>query len=244
MKGAFFQKPLEFALTVKGESWNQDAAVEGSLTVRNHGGTDISSQGAVVLLAQIDRKKTVRVIARMPFHPASLVPAGGSAPFDWHFQLDLNSPITDSNSSLFLIYGFEGDTHSMGHLQLPVLPHPLIQEFLGTLETEFRFSVKSKKSVKGRTEVKLAPPDSKSFALVDSLILSFKLEANFLELEYLFQVRRLDATATTFGATKQNKAVTQKLFRGDQIRESGRLDQEKVEKLIREATALVESKIF
>ena len=51
MRGAFFQKPLEFRLLVEGESWNQGDPIAGSLSVMNHGAEEIPHHEMAIFLA-------------------------------------------------------------------------------------------------------------------------------------------------------------------------------------------------
>jgi hypothetical protein len=252
MKGTFFQKPLEFQLHIEGEGWQQGAQIQGRLEVRNHGVESLPSAGLRVHLAYGVLKKVRQksadaftvLASKTPSDISGMIPAQGSTGWDWSFQTDQNCPITDSAGSLFLLYGQGEALEQLGQLQLSFKHAPIVEEFLKTLETDFRFVRKSQKFAKGRVESKMSPPDSKAFSTVDELVLSSCFDGPVLELEYSFKIKKIEATAASFDLKKEKRELSQQ-FKPEDLRvPSGRVNYERIEKSIREALSLVESKII
>lgn len=252
MKGTFFQKPLELQLQIEGESWRQADSISGKLLARNHGGEPIELNGIQVRLARGAlrkvRQKSVDafdLIESIPMAASGTLPAGGSSTADWSFQLDRNAPVTDNLSSLFILYG-RGDTlEALGQLQLHIGPIEIIDEFLKRLSIGFRFVVRSIKAGKAGVDVKLDPPDAKAFTTLEGLTLSFQLDDDeTLNVQYVFQVKKVEATAASFDVKKDKRQVEQ-TFRRDQYRvSSGRINHDALEESIREALSTVEAKVL
>jgi hypothetical protein len=60
VKGAFFQKPLEWQIDVTGEAWAQGDPIKGELRVKNLGDSPLSLEGAGVKLSYADIIKSPR----------------------------------------------------------------------------------------------------------------------------------------------------------------------------------------
>lgn len=251
MKGTFFQKPLEFRLQVDGESWNQGDKISGLLTAKNHGTESVAVDEFRVALAHGELKK-VRVKSPEAFKIRSAISGPEGAKLEqqkefslpWSFETDRNSPITDSLSSPFLIYGRGDSADKLGQIQLVVNPDPVIQEIIQVLVVAFRFVVKARKFVKGSVEVKLSPPDAKGFVALEQLVLLFRYEENTLHLSYTFGVKKIEATASSFDL-KKDKKVFEQSFDPTQYRTpSGRFNHEFIEISVREIISQVESKVL
>jgi hypothetical protein len=249
MKGTSFQKPLEFNLRVDGETWHQGDSVSGVLLVKNHG-TEATSLQEIHLHLALGELKKVRAKSTDAFTVLNSKPIGTGEEllpqrelsFPWTFETDRNFPITDSTKSPFLLYGHGEGIEKLAQLQINVQPYWLIQEFLKILQTHFRFVVKSQKSNKGKVEVKLVPPDSKKFAKLEQLTLQIKFEAESMAVQYIFQVKKIEASAASVNVKKQKEEAEQ-VFSPDQyLIPSGRLNHELLETAVQEALDLVESK--
>ncbi len=57
MKGAFFQRPLEWSIETPDESWEQGGKVRGTLRVKNQGPENVPLKSAGAGLAYADIKK-------------------------------------------------------------------------------------------------------------------------------------------------------------------------------------------
>ena len=249
MKGKFFQKPLELGLEVQGESWRQGDPIQGRLTVKNHGAEspaqDIQVHLAWGTLKKVHKKEdgAFEILSTLGFSSDTRIPAQGDATLDWKFQTEINCPITDSTDSLFLVYGSGEKLENLGQLQLKILPSQIVLDFLDVLNTEHRFVLKSHKFSKGWVESKFSPPSSKSFAMVDLLTIRTRFEGENLEVKYSFQVKKLESTAASMD-TKKDKREHYQLVAPHQLRiPSGRVNFPEIEKLLREALDLVESKV-
>lgn len=188
MKGTFFQKPLEYGLEIQGESWKQGDKVSGTLSVKDHGGGDLSKVG--VSLAMVDMKKFK---AKDPKGVQILthIPNNGTESLDWEFQLAADSPITEKANSLYILCGDQEKPFEGGHLQLQVDPVATLSNFLEIFENFFRFKVKGLKNKKGWVEAKMASPGSRELGAVEQLLLHMKMNGEDLELKYQFKVKKL-----------------------------------------------------
>ncbi len=65
MKGTFFNKPLEYKIDIKGESWGQGSKVAGTLSISNHGTDeiDLSQIGCHLCFTNIKKLKAKDVKA-------------------------------------------------------------------------------------------------------------------------------------------------------------------------------------
>lgn len=254
MKGIFFQKPVEFQLHVEGESWSQGDVIRGKLEIRNRGSQEVAIDQTQITLARGDFKKlrakapdSFEVLHAAPINSTStvcLLPAQGTASLEWSFQSDRNCPVTDSGSSLFLIYGMGKEYEKIGQLQLLFRAAPIVEEFIKTLETEFRFVRKLQKTAKAGIDTRLSPPDSKEFSALDELTLNSRFEGDELELRYHFKVKKVEATAASFGIKKEKLEKLQRFKLSELRLPSGRVNYERIENSLRESIRTVESKVI
>ncbi len=246
MKGTFFQKPFEFKLNVEGETWRQAQGVSGVLTVKNQGSSPVSVEGTRVHLAYGQLRK-VRAKSPGSFQILNTATLTGSTSLDpqkevqlsWQFPTDLNSPISDTGASLFLLYGQAPETDKLGQLQLTFHPSEIIQEFLNAITVQFRFVQKTIRSSKGWVQVKLAPPTAKAFAMLEHLNLSFHFDGDTLEVEYEFNIKKIEAGVAGMNVLKAKKATNQAFTAAQYRLPSGRLNHEIMEAGIREALSLI-----
>jgi hypothetical protein len=249
MKGTFFQRPLEFNILIDGETWNQGDSVQGTLTIKNHGSSPALVNDLRVDLAHGDLKK-VRQKSPEAFksmttatYKAEVAPQSSTS-FDWKFETDRNCPITDNSGSLFILYGKGTALDQLGHLELAIQPYWIIQEFLKTINIQYRFVVKTQKATKGWVEVKLAPPDSQLFVTVEHLILSFRFNGETLEVKYLFNVKAIEATASSFDVKKKKKECVQTFEPSQYLTSFKRFNHEHIEQAIKSALELVQAKVL
>jgi len=249
MKGTIFQKPFEFNLRVEGETWAQGDPISGSLIIRNHSGEPVSLSDTRVLLGYADLRH-VRAKSPDAFEilqtfavPAGDLAGGAEVTIPWVFQTDRNSPITDTVSSLFLLYGAGSSYEKVGQLQLAITPFPVILDFIKILQISFRFVVKTQKFTRGAVEIKMAPPEGgKAFSHVEQLVLRFAMKEDHLEVEYGFKVKKIEATAAN--VTIGNQVISSShTYRPDQLRtSSGRFNHDEMEVCVREVVAPFEAK--
>jgi len=249
MKGTLFLKPLEFSLFAEGESWNQGDTISGKLKIRNHSSETVSLEGLHVSFGWGDLKKVHQkspeafdLLNRAALTTPALK-SQDSVELDWKLQTHLNFPITDTTSSVFLLYGLGDATEKLGQLQVSIKPAPIIQEFLKAVTIQFRFVIKTLKASKTGVNVKLSPPAARAFSNVEQLMLRFDLDETNLNVDYEFQVKSMSATPGPSDLKKQKKELSQALVTKDLYDSAGRPRHEKIEGYIREAVDLVESKI-
>ncbi|MFL5813427.1 MAG: hypothetical protein ACJ763_07595 [Bdellovibrionia bacterium] len=243
MKATFFQKPNEFNLNIEGESWRQGDPVSGSLLIRNHGTEALDASEIRVVLAHGAitkvRKKdagafTVVSEQAMSSEPGApkIVP-GSQASFQWKFETDRNCTVTEKGSSLFILYGRGESLDSLGQIQLVIHPYFIIQEYLNSIQTQFRFVLKSFRTTKGWLECKLSPPSARNFASVEQLLLSFRFDGDTLMAHYSFDVKKLEALAATTSISKQKREFEQN-YNSMQYLRNGRFNFDEIEASIRD----------
>ncbi|MCC7441268.1 MAG: hypothetical protein IT285_06535 [Bdellovibrionales bacterium] len=244
MKGAFFQKTLEFRLTVDGETWHQGEAVKGALSVKNHGPEPVPAAELRVLLAQgVDRKVKAKaegafqVLATLsPGATAGSLGAGAtSTPLGWDLTLDANAPVTDRSGSLYLLYGKGEELANLGHLQLTVKPRVIFQDLIDVLTVTYHFAVKHVLARKGGiVEVKFSPPDGRSFSFVEHLLLALRMDGDTIDAGFEFHVKQVDATQPGLNFKKGTQSFELKLESGDYVHSfNGRLKKEAAEAAVK-----------
>jgi hypothetical protein len=247
MKGTSFQKPLEFNLSVDGESWHQGDPIAGVLVVKNQSGETLALGDIGVHLA-VGQLKKVRLKSSDAFTPLQSARVRSSetlAPqkefvFGWKFETDRNCPITDATASPFLLYGQGTGTEKLAQLQLPIHPYWVIEEFLKTFQVAFRFVLKTRKSTKGWVELKLVPPSGKNFATLEYLNSGFRFDGDALQVKYSFHAKKLEASAAAIDTKKIKKESEWTFARDQYLTTSGRFNHDVIEAAIREALTLVE----
>jgi len=237
MRGTTFQKPLEFKLFVNGESWQQGDSLSGTITVASHSDNKESLKDMKLFLALGSERKVkskaadaFKVLSEIDLKsPSSLDAKKHTDALKWHVELDANCAITDTAGSLYLLYG-HGKTEVLGHLQIHIQPRRHFTDFAEVFEIQHRFAQKYKKSKKGKVEIKLAPPSGKKFAAMDQLYLLFRMDGETLEVNYLFNVKKLDAA--TMKLRKEKIAFEQSFQPSEYLLFNGRLNKTFIEEKV------------
>lgn len=214
MKGAFFQKPLEWSIETSEESWHQGASVRGILRVKNHGAESVSLTSAGAGLAYADIKK-VHSKTDGVLKPAPLIhftdhdlKAGETKELPFELILPANCPVSDKRATYFLTYG---QSAIENHLQLNIQPRVLFGKLVGLLDTFYRFKLKELKGTKKGVEYRFIPPTSREMANLDGLVLSFEMDGDVLNLEFEFQVKKLDTSGVTNSIKKETAKIKKSL---------------------------------
>jgi sporulation-control protein spo0M len=214
MKGAFFNKPLEWSIETPDESWQQGSKVKGTLKVKNHGTETVSLSTAGAGLAYTDIKKvhakTEGVLKPAPVKTFEDVTLGAGESKELSFELELpaNCPVSDKKATYFLTYGRDA---SENHLQLNIQPRALFGKLTGLLDTFYRFKLKEFKGTKNGVEYKLIPPTARDMANLDSLLLAMEMEGETLNLTFEFQVKKLDTSGVTNSIKKETARIKRSL---------------------------------
>ena len=205
MKGTFFSKPLEWNIETDKESWAQGDSVKGILRLKNHGTESVDIKDAGVAIAHAEIKKVhaktegaLKIDVKELFTDAE-IKAQESKELPFTLTLPANCAVTDKKASYYLTYG---KNHSENHLMLKIEPKALFGKVIGLLDTFQRFKLKEYKATKNGVEYKLVPPTSRDMANLEGLNLTFSMEGENLQMDYDFQVRKLDTAGVT---TKVNK---------------------------------------
>jgi hypothetical protein len=118
-----------------------------------------------------------------------------NAPFEWSFTLPLDSRISDKNGALYLLYGHGQNIEKLGQLRLNILPHSHLKDLIDLLCSHFRFALKTiSASKKGMIEIKLDPPSSKEWSMLEQLVIQGKITESELECKFQFHRNEVDAT--------------------------------------------------
>lgn len=215
MRGTFFQRPLEWTVETKGESWAQGDTISGVLTVKNHGNDPVSLQGSGVLLALGDIKKVhSRNKDALSTETSALFTdqiLAGNESIEWPFQLMLppNCMITDKKVSYYLSFGKDAKE---SHLQVSVTPKKIFLKIAELLENFYRFKPKEVRASKRGVEFKMIPPTSREMANIENLCLTMSVEGEGLKLDFLYQVKKIDMKSVTTKITKDTVSVSKTLL--------------------------------
>jgi hypothetical protein len=245
MKGAFFNKPLEWSIEITGESWQQGQTLEGILTVKNHATEAVHLSEAGVGLAFAEIKKVharstnaFKFEQRIPFERQKL-DAGQSQQLHFKLVLPENSPVSDKKSSYFLTYG---QSFQENHLQLKVVPQEIFNKIIGLMDTFFRFKLKEYNSSKTGVEFKLLPPTAREMANIEALLLDFSTHDEVLKLTFNFQVKKLDTTGVINKINKETVSIPKELSPRQYSLGKGMINQEVLLKFIEEVISEVKLK--
>jgi len=222
MKATFIRLPLEFSVSLDGESWLQGELVRGRLTVKNRSLDRVILEKLQVSLAHGDFKKIdnknpkgLTIIETKVLGEKIEIDSGAENIVKFDFRLSPDAAITDQSGSLYLLYNDSADITSSGHLQMMVDNKLVIQNFIQHFVQFFRFRVSQKKNKKGWVEFKLIPPSSREFANMDSCFCQLRLMDKELEIKYLFNTKSLDIVAGQAQMQKKQKEFEQKLAPDD-----------------------------
>ncbi len=186
MKGLSFQNGVEFKITIEGESWSQGDLIRGKIESKP------LSKAQVLLAEGLDKKVKLK-------SPDAFVvldeAVSNTAPFEWSFQLPIDSRISDKNGALYLLYGHGENLEKLGQLRLTILPHLLFRDLIELLTAHFRFALKTISAGKtGSMEVKFDPPSNKDWAMLEQLILQLKMTDESMDIKFQFHRQEVDAT--------------------------------------------------
>jgi len=228
MRSTFFQQPLEHQLEVEGENWDQGGVIKGKLRVKNMSSAAVNVKAVQLVLAHgllkaIKEKGDVGWEIQQELVLAqdlSLQP-GGEQSYEWSFDLPTDCPITDKQGGLFLLFGGEDVLTVGGRLDLKIQLHPILQNFLQTFTTQFRFLEKYQKRKKEWTEVKLLPPDSREFPNMDYVYCFLRIHQEQLEAYYRFKMKGLGRSGQQMTITKKNREIEQSISQENYLQPGG-----------------------
>jgi len=186
MKGMSFQNGVEFRITIEGESWAQGDHIQGKIESKP------AAKGLIYLAEGVDKKvksKSPDAFIVLQEHEST------QAPYEWKFQLPIDTRISDKTGALYILYGHGENIEKLGQLRLNIVPHPHLKDLMDLLTTEFRFALKSVSAgKKGTVEVKFDPPSAKDWAMLEQLVLICKFSNTELDCKFQFHRNEVDAT--------------------------------------------------
>lgn len=246
MKGVFFQKPLELAVNIDGESWGQGSLIKGNLTITNHqepSQDEFSNIGLhLCIIAPKKFKsqdpKSIKLIS-------SNLATSSSTNFE--FQLAQNCHITETSSSLYILCGDINKPFEAGLLELKVHPAKSITEFKELFENFFKFSFKTFKNKIDKKngpyiETKIVPPNAPEWTPVMGMSLKTRILNDNFEMIFNFKLKTMSYDLDNIGTKDTVKEVSKVLSRKDFISFGDNLNQDYFRKLISEILSEVKLK--
>jgi len=228
MRSVYFQQPLEHQIEVEGESWNQGEVVKGQLRIRNMSSKTVAVKTSQIILAH-GLKKAFKEGTMVPWEVLEkqvvaqdiALQAGSELTFGWNFNLSTDCPITDKQGGLYLLFGGDEALTEGGRLNLQINLHPILQNYLQTFTTQFRFLEKYQKRKSEWTEVKLIPPDSREYPNMDYVLCFLRVHDEQLEAHYRFKMSGLGRTGEKMTVTKKNRELEQSIPQGKYLQPGG-----------------------
>ena len=92
-----------------------------------------------------------------------------------------------------------------GRIDLRVELHPILQSFLQTFTTQFKFLEKHRKSKEDHTEVKLVPPESKEFPNLEQILCMLKIHEEQLESVFQFKMKGFSRDGENMKVVKKKR---------------------------------------
>ncbi len=228
MRSIFFKNNFEYKLEVEGEQWRQGEQIKGKLGIRNITGSEFNIKKLQLIMAH-GLKKVIKEKgnADWEIHEKILISQNLSVQnsfeqnWDWSFNLSTDCPITDKYGGLFLLFGGDNVLHEGGRLDLYIQLHPILQNFLQTFTTQFRFLEKYQKRRADWTEIKLVPPDSREFPNMDYVCCFMRIHQECLEVRYRFKMSGLGRSGQQIKITRKNREIEQSISKADYYQQGG-----------------------
>ena len=228
MRSTFFQQPLEHQIEVEGESWDQGGVIKGKLQIRNMSSETVSVKKVQVVLAH-GQNKALKEKGDVGWeeHQKQIMEqditlhSGKEQSYEWSFNLPTDCPITDKQGGLFLLFGGEEALSEGGRLNLQIKLHPILQNFLQTFKTQFRFLEKHQKRKAEWTEVKLIPPESREFPNMDYVYCFLRIHQEQLDAHYRFKMSGLGRSGQQMTITKKNRELEQSMSKNEYLQPGG-----------------------
>ena len=227
MRSVFFQRPLEYQIATTREEWNQGDSLSGTMRVRNSGAGFLPVQSAQILLVYALKKELKdgqadawQMLETLNFNLPELA-AGTQHTAEWTLPLPSDCPITDKSGTLFLLFGGTEVLENGGRIDLQVRLHPLLQSFLQTFTTQFKFLEKHRKHVKGWAEAKLNPPDTQEYSSLDHLLCHLRVREEQLEVRHFFKVKVFSREEDFVKIRRKTRELEQSLTPEDYLQPGG-----------------------
>jgi hypothetical protein len=228
MRSVYIQQPLEYQIEVEGESWNQGEVVKGQIQIRNMSSKTVAVKTSQIILAH-GLKKAFKEGTMVPWEVLEkqivaqdiALQAGSELTFGWNFNLSTDCPITDKQGGLYLLFGGDEALTEGGRLNLQINLHPILQNYLQTFTTQFRFLEKYQKRKSELTEVKLIPPDSREYPNMEYVLCFLRIHDEQLEAHYRFKMSGLGRTGEKMTVTKKNREIEQSIPQGKYLQPGG-----------------------
>ena len=240
MIGTKFSAPLEFKIVTDKEIYLQGDPIKGDFIVKNHGASSLTlsllqvslESGIFKKINQKEDKGFTQVDVFNVNDKISLK-TGEQKSMKWNFLLKEDCPITDTQQSLYIVYGNSRNPFECGQLQLTVAMAPILKFFLEVFVNFHRFQIKQTKFSKDMmVEIKLSPPKSREMTSVEGLVLQMKKDKDNLIVNYHFSVKKLESVSTTEAKVQSKKMIFDQILTKNDYEEYGSFSHEKVKEQI------------
>ena len=197
---------------------NQGEIISGQLQIINRYKKAFQLESVDIVLAH-GLKKTFKEGTGVPWEVIETqvaaqdieLQAESELTFSWNFNLSTDCQITDKQGGLYLLFGGDEALTEGGRLNLQINLHPILQNYLQTFTTQFRFLEKYQKRKSEWTEVKLIPPDSREYPNMDYVLCFLRIHDEQLEAHYRFKMSGLGRTGEKMTVTKKNRELEQSI---------------------------------
>ena len=240
MIGTKFLAPLEFKIATDKEIYLQGEPIKGDFIIKNHGSSPLTLSSLKVSLENGIFKK-INQKENKGFDPVDVfkvkesisLEAGEQKSLKWNFLLKADCATTDTQQSLYIVYGNSQNPFECGQLQLTVEMAPILKFFLEVFVDFHRFQIKQTKFSKDlMVEIKLCPPKSREMISVESLVLKMKKDKDNLMVNYHFLVKKLESVSTTEAKVQSKNMIYDQILSKNDYEEYGSFSHEKVKKQI------------
>jgi hypothetical protein len=250
MRAMFVHQGIQYQLDVSGEDFRPGDTVAGSIKAKNHGAATLPLDSLFVTLALGNIKKAkakesdaFEAVESPELGASGELPAGGEKSFPFSTTLDKNAPVTEKNQSLFLLFGSRQFPDSRSELRVTVLRHPHVQTIHEILESSFQCVYKGEKSSDDWLVSKFSPSSSRKLSLVNEFLLKSRFSDDTLQLEFVFNVKKFDTSATAINVKKGKNVVEQTLQPNEYLLPGGFLNHDAVSAKITEALSVVSTEL-
>lgn len=250
MRAMFVHQGSQYQLEVAGEEYIPGDTLTGTLKVKNHGASALALSNVFVTLALGNVKKAkakdedaFEPIVTPDLQASGELSPGQEASFPFSVTLDINSPVTEKNQSLFFLFGSQEDSGAKSELRVTVLRHPHLRTIHEILESSFQCVFKGERSSDGWLLAKFSPSSSRRLSLVNEFTVKSRFDGEALDMEYVFNVKQFDTSATALNVKKGKNVVAQKLAPSDYLLPGGFLNHDSVSAKISEAISTVSTEL-
>ncbi len=229
MKGTFLNQQIEYQLSIAGESWAQGESLNGSLKIINHSSSafPLENIGFFLFLGVVKKIKAqddsgIEIIYQENFKEKKLE-SKKDLTLPIKYSLTHDAHLSETTKSIYVSCGHKDNFLNIGYLPLKITPLKTIHTFLEIFSTFHKFKVKSLKTKKNFVEAVMVIPSSKDYTNVQKFKMLLRVQEENLEVNYLFNLKKIDFTESTNSLKSEKKEFSTTLtpkeykFHGDSL---------------------------